>query len=78
MARKSTVKQTKKPAKKKGNAITRFFRETTGELRRVSWPTWKEARSLTIVVVLVMIVMALYLGGMDFIFFEFFEFLFDL
>lgn len=50
---------------KKPNAITRYVRETTGELRKVSWPTWPEARQLTIIVVGVMIVMALLLGFVD-------------
>ena len=27
-----------------------FFRETAGELRKVSWPTWPEARQLTLLV----------------------------
>ena len=35
---------------KKPNAIQSFFRETTGELRKVSWPTWPEARQLTLLV----------------------------
>ena len=50
---------------KKPNAISRYVRETTGELRKVSWPTWPEARQLTIIVVGVMIVMALLLGFVD-------------
>lgn len=50
---------------KKPNAITRYIRETAGELRKVSWPTWPEARQLTIIVVGVMIVMALLLGLID-------------
>ncbi len=47
------------------NAIQRFFRETMGELRRVTWPTWPEARNLTIVVIIVLVVMALFLWLMD-------------
>ena len=50
---------------KKPNAIVRYVRETTGELRKVSWPTWPEARQLTIIVVGVMVVMALFLGLVD-------------
>jgi preprotein translocase subunit SecE len=33
-----------KAKSKKQNPIQAFFRETTGELRKVSWPTWPEAR----------------------------------
>ncbi len=47
------------------NRIQRFFRETTGELRRVHWPTWPEARRLTIIVIFVLIFMALFLGVVD-------------
>ena len=50
---------------KKSNPIQLFFRETTGELRKVSWPTWPEARQLTGLVLLVMIVMGIILGVTD-------------
>ena len=41
---------------RKPNAIQRYFAETSGELRKVSWPTWPEARQLTFLVIIVMIV----------------------
>ena len=47
------------------NAVQSFFRETTGELRKVSWPTWPEARQLTGLVLLVMVVMGIILGVTD-------------
>ncbi len=47
------------------NAIQRFFRETIGELRKVNWPTWPEARRLTIIVIIVLIFMAIFLGIVD-------------
>ena len=47
------------------NAITRYFRETNGELKKVSWPTWPEARQLTIIVIVVMVAMGLYLSIVD-------------
>ena len=50
---------------KRENRIQRFFRETMGELRRVSWPTWPEARSLTVVVIIVLVVMAIFLWLVD-------------
>lgn len=50
---------------KRENAIQRFFRETIGELRKVTWPTWPEARNLTIVVLIVMVIMSLFLWGID-------------
>jgi preprotein translocase subunit SecE len=53
---------------KKPNAIRRFFRETIGELRKVSWPTTQEALDMTWRVLLVLAVMSLILGGLDLIF----------
>ncbi len=47
------------------NAIQRMFRETLGELRKVSWPTRREATNLTIVVIVVMTFMALFLWLID-------------
>lgn len=52
---------------KKQNAISRYFRETVGELRKVNWPTWPEARQLTIIVIAVMVVMGIYLAIVDLI-----------
>lgn len=51
---------------KKPNAINKYFRETSGELRKVNWPTPTEAWSLTKVVLLVLLGMALLLGLLDF------------
>ena len=52
---------------KKPNAISRYFRETLGELRKVNWPTWPEARQLTIIVIVVMFFMGMYLFIVDII-----------
>ena len=54
-----------KKVKKQENAIQRYFRETTGELRKVSWPTWPEARRLTGLVLLVMLIMGVFLASID-------------
>lgn len=45
-----------------GNGVKQFFRETIGELRKVSWPTRKEALNLTWIVLLVIGAMTIYLG----------------
>ena len=58
----------KKKADKKSNAITRWWRETVGELRKVTWPTPLEAWRLTKVVIVVMIAMSAILGILDFAF----------
>ena len=51
--------------KKKENAIRRFFRETSGELRKVTWPTRQEATNLTIIVLIVMVTMSVFLWLVD-------------
>ncbi len=51
---------------KKPSAIQRYFNETAGELRKVSWPTWPEARQLTILVIIVMVVIGLFLSLVDY------------
>jgi preprotein translocase subunit SecE len=53
---------------KQPNGIQRWYRETMGELRKVSWPTRQEAQRLTGIVVIVMIAMSLLLGLLDYIF----------
>ena len=54
-----------KSRSKKQNFFQSFFRETTGELRKVSWPTWPEVRQLTGIVLMVMVVMGVILGLTD-------------
>lgn len=46
--------------------LGRFWRETIGELRKVTWPTPKEAWELTKIVLLVTVIMSLILGVMDY------------
>ncbi len=57
MATKKAKKETKKQ-----NAIQRFVRETIGELKKVTWPTGREAWQLTQVVLAVLVIMAVFLG----------------
>lgn len=61
-----------KPMTKEPNRLQRWFRETSSELRRVSWPTRAEAISLTRIVIIVMIISAIILGGLDGLFETFF------
>ncbi len=57
----------KKEVKAQTNPISRFYRETAGELRKVSWPTREEAINLTGIVLAVLVLMALFLGFIDYI-----------
>ncbi len=54
-----------KAKKGKPNFIQAFFRETTGELRKVTWPTWPEAWQLARIVLVVMVIMGIILGLTD-------------
>ena len=54
--------------KKKGNLVTRFLRETRSELRKVVWPTRREALNMTAIVLGVTIIMAAGLGMVDWLF----------
>ena len=53
---------------KQPNRIVRWWRETIGELRKVSWPTIQETRRLTGIVLLVMFLMSAVLGLLDWVF----------
>jgi preprotein translocase subunit SecE len=56
-----------KKVRKSENAVQRYVRETTGELRKVNWPTWPEAKRLTWLVLLVMLVVGIFLAGIDYL-----------
>ena len=61
MAKTAVVEKKREP-----NAVVRYFRDTSAELRKVTWPTRQEARHLTTVVVIVVVVMAIALGLVDY------------
>ena len=63
-------------AVKRPNFIQKYFGETVGELRKVTWPTRKEATNLTLIVIAVVVAMGLLLGALDFIYSRFFALLF--
>lgn len=56
-----------KKVKNSENAVQRYIRETMGELRKVNWPTWPEAKRLTGLVLLVMLVVGIFLAGIDYL-----------
>ena len=63
MAKSKTDKKQGQP-----NAIVRYFRETRGEIRKVTWPTRQESWRLTGIVLGVTIATAAFLWFFDFIF----------
>ena len=50
---------------KRGNFAVRFLRETRSELRKVVWPTRREALNMTAIVLGVTLLMAAGLGLVD-------------
>ena len=57
-----------KPVVKKPNKIQKWWNETVGELRKVTWPTKEEALKMTKIVTIVVLATAVFLGVVDFIF----------
>jgi preprotein translocase subunit SecE len=53
---------------KKTSAILAWYRATVGELRKVTWPTPKDAWRLTRIVLLVVAAMSILLGTLDWVF----------
>lgn len=55
-------------SKKRPNAVVRYVRETIAELRKVNWPTRKDATRLTLIVLAVVGVSSAFLAVMDYLF----------
>jgi preprotein translocase subunit SecE len=53
---------------KQPGRLGRWWRETVGELRKVSWPSTQDALRLTRIVLIVMVIMATILGILDYVF----------
>ena len=51
---------------KKPKKIAIWWRETVGELHKVSWPTSQEAWRLTRIVIVVIILVGIFLGLVDY------------
>ncbi|MBN1488118.1 MAG: preprotein translocase subunit SecE [Anaerolineae bacterium] len=53
---------------RKESGLTRYFRETRAELRKVRWPTRDDAITMTQLVLAVTFAMAIFLGLADYFF----------
>jgi preprotein translocase subunit SecE len=53
-----------------------FFRETSAEMKKVTWPNRHEVVGTTVVVVVATVVFAVYLWGCDVVFYKAIDFLF--
>lgn len=69
-------KDEKNIAVKQPNFIQRYITETIGELRKVTWPTRREATNLTAIVLAVTLAVGMYLGLADYLFSRFIALLF--
>jgi preprotein translocase subunit SecE len=74
----NVAKAEKSVERRQPNIIVRYFRETSGELRKVNWPTRQEAINLTLIVLAVTFGMSAIMGLLDFIFSRFFALIFQL
>jgi len=65
------AKSAKARAKRVGgqdNRLVRYFKETRTEIRKVIWPTRKQATNLTLIVIGVTVAMSLFRGVLDLLF----------
>jgi preprotein translocase subunit SecE len=62
-AAKAKVKQ----VGRQDNRLVRFLKETRTEIKKVAWPTRKQAINLTFIVIGVTAAMSLFLGVLDFL-----------
>lgn len=53
-----------------------FFRDTTAEMKKVTWPNRQEVIGTTAVVLVAVIIFAVYLWGADVVFYKAIDFLF--
>lgn len=70
--------KSKAKSRQRGNAVVRYFRETSAELSKVNWPTREEALRLTGIVLVVVFAMSALLGVLDFLFSRLFAFIIGL
>ncbi|MFZ4632470.1 MAG: preprotein translocase subunit SecE [Patescibacteria group bacterium] len=57
------------------NKLTNYIKESIIEMKKVTWPTKKETRNYTILVIGISIGIALFLGFSDYIFTTGFQFI---
>jgi len=63
-----SAKARAKRAGRQDNRLVRYFKETRTEIRKVVWPTRKQATNLTLIVIGVTVAMSVFLGVLDFLF----------
>jgi preprotein translocase subunit SecE len=51
-----------------GMGIITYFKETKAEMKHVTWPTWKETRVFTALIIVISLFIAALLGFFDWVF----------
>jgi preprotein translocase SecE subunit len=61
------TRTTSKGGEKRGrlSSLQNLIRDTSSEIRKVTWPDQQTTRSLTIVVIVMAIILGVLLGGID-------------
>lgn len=57
------------------NKITNYIQESIAEMKKVTWPTKKETYNYTILVIGISLGVAIFLGILDYIFTQGFQFI---
>lgn len=57
------------------NKLSNYIKESIAEMKKVTWPTKKETRNYTILVIGISVGVALFLGLLDYIFTTGFQFI---
>jgi preprotein translocase subunit SecE len=70
-----TTPVTNKP-KQWVSSTREFFRDTSAEMKKVTWPTRPEVMGTTVVVIVATLIFAVYLWGCDLVFYKAIDFLF--
>jgi len=55
------------------NKLTNYIKGSIEEMKKVTWPTKKQTKNLTLLVIGISITVALFLGALDYIFTYLFE-----
>jgi len=48
--------------------LIKYIKDSIIEMKKVTWPSRKEALNYTVLIVIITIAVAIFLGGLDFIF----------
>jgi preprotein translocase subunit SecE len=57
------------------NKITTYLQESLAEMKKVTWPTRKETYNYTVLVIAISLGVAIFLGILDYIFSQGFQFI---